>query len=498
MRPFNTTTELLPHQAAAVQKVLPVRVSGLFMDMGTGKTRTTIELARRRCARIDHVLWICPVTLKQTIRQEILKHTDCAPEDIYIFGDRTESHTIPQDRLWYIVGVESFSSSDRVTLAANAIITENTFVVMDESSYIKGHLAIRTRRVTALAERAKYRTILTGTPLSQGIVDLFSQMYFLSPKILGYKSFYSFEANHLEYHPDHPGLVVKAHNVPYLAEKVKPYVYQCTKEECLSIPGKIYKSRWLCLSVEQEEAYGIAKADFEHDLEELKARYATYDELPESFWRKASMLVFRLFTALQTIVCGFQNKRDKNGNIHLYEYENSRVEMLLDIIASIPAPEKVIIWAKYLRSIKEISAALREEYGSQAVAEYYGDLSDKQREAEKERFRKSARFLVATQSCGGHGLNLQFCHWQIFYANGFKYSERLQAEDRCHRHGQTRKVTYIDIFASDTIDERIDEALTRKSGLLESFRQEVKRIKDDTQISQRDKYDKLKDWVKRL
>ena len=146
------------------------------------------------------------------------------------------------------------------------------------------------------------------------------------------------------------------------------------------------------------------------------------------------------------------------------------------------------------------SEALCEEYGKEKVCLYHGGLNAKQRDAELDRFeaKGGARFLVATQSCGGHGLNLQFGRWQIFFANGFKYSERLQAEDRCHRHGQRRHVTYIDLCASDTIDEKIDDALAKKGSLLDAFRREVKRIKDDKDTDKADKVTKLKEMVRTL
>jgi len=111
-------------------------------------------------------------------------------------------------------------------------------VICDESSYIKGHSAIRTNRITYISSRAKYRLALTGTPISQGVEDLFAQMRFLSPKILGYRSFYSFAANHLEYSDKYPGMVVRAHNLEYIAAKIQPYVYQVTKEECLDPAGQ--------------------------------------------------------------------------------------------------------------------------------------------------------------------------------------------------------------------------------------------------------------------
>jgi SNF2 family DNA or RNA helicase len=86
--------------------------------------------------------------------------------------------------------------------------------------------------------------------------------------------------------------------------------------------------------------------------------------------------------------------------------------------------------------------------------------------------------LVATQSSGGHGLTLNEAKHHIFYSNGFKYSERSQAEDRSYRIGQTKPVTYIDIVCSGSIDDRIDEALGRKANALHVFRQKIEQIKD--------------------
>ncbi len=464
MKAFATKTELLPHQRDAVEKVRATRVSALFMDMGTGKSRTAIELVRLRARKIDRVVWACPVSLKATIRGEILKHTDCRDEDIFIFDGKVTDATVPMNRMWYIVGIESLSASDRVTVTLNAVISTQTYVIVDESSYIKGPTSNRTRRITALAERALYRTILTGTPLSQGVVDLYAQMTFLSPKILGYRSFYSFARNHLEYHPDYPGLIVRSHNVPYLAAKIKPYVYQCTKDECLTLPGKLYEQYCTDLSDAQEREYEAAKDRF---LELLTKAEACGEDV-------SRLAIFSLFTELQTICCGFVRRDGVETAL-----DNPRLTTLLTALRNVPEDEKVIVWGKYVFAVEQIAAALRREFGADAVALYYGALPPAKRNEELERFRGDARFLVATQSCGGHGLNLQFCRYQVFYANGFKYSERLQAEDRCHRHGQTRRVTYVDLHACDTIDTRIEEALSRKGDALQSFREEIERVKKD-------------------
>lgn len=460
---MNTTSNLMPHQHAAVAKVLPSRVGALFMEMGTGKSLTAINLAIIRQDKLDCVVWFCPVSLKETVRHEILKHTDCGPADIHVFGDKTNERTIPACR-WYVVGIESMSASARVVVTVNKLITERSMVIVDESSYIKGHTARRTLRITHIAQRARYRLILTGTPISQGVVDLFSQMRFLSPKILGYQSFYSFARNHLEYHEKFKGMIVQSHNTEYLAAKIRPYVYQVTKDECLDLPNKLYERRYCGMSHRQRDAYE-------------RAKFELLEQCEEDDW--SGIVIFRLFTALQQIVNGFWNRRDPVTKVmELEEFSHERLDVLMDIVTSIPASEKVIIWAKYLYDIHGITTALEEQFGPGCVAPYHGRLNEKQRDASVQRFRGSARFFLATPSCGGHGLTLNEAHYVIFYNNGFKYSERIQAEDRNHRIGQDHKVVYIDIICNRSIDGRIMTALDCKGDVVEEFKREVEKVKN--------------------
>lgn len=457
---MNLRTNLFEHQILAVDKLLPARVGALFMDMGTGKTRTAIELVYRRRARIDRVVWFCPVSLKETICHEIAKHTDAGPADICVFDDRTNQRNLPTGAFWYIIGLESISGSDRVTLAARSLITDKTMVIVDESSYIKGHQARRTRRITAMSEPARYRLLLTGTPLSQGVVDLYAQMRFLSPAILGYGSFYSFAANHLEYSDKFPGKIVAAHNTGHLAAKIQPYVYQVTKDECLTLPWKFYDTRYFKLTDEQAEAYWLAKETFLPLLEEAKDSLQPY-------------VLFQLFTALQEIVSGFwRYKRTLN------EYPHHRIEMLLDVLALMPADAKVIIWCKFQYSLQKIVDALNSNFGAQSVAQHHGGMKECERSAALEYFRQVGRFLVATQATGGHGLTLTEAHHAVFYENGFKYAERIQAEDRIHRIGQGKQCTYVDLVTADTIDTRIQEALSKKANVVESFRRQVQIVRE--------------------
>lgn len=448
---------LMSHQVEAVAKLLPSRVGGLFMEMGTGKSRTAIELARLRQEKIDRIIWFCPVSLKTTIRHEIFKHTTCRPDQIYCFDQETTENSVPLDRQWYVVGIESMSSSARALHSVISLIDDRTMIIVDESTYIKGHRAKRTERITRISEQARYRLILTGTPITQGVVDLYAQMRFLSPKIFGYKSFYSFAANHLKYSACNRGQIVRSLDVDWLTERIRPYVYQVTKEECLTLPKKLY-SPWYCeLTKEQLSAYQAAKDDFFTDL-------LLYDD---DRWDGLSngIAVFRLFSRLQAIACGLFGG---------HELPQNRIDLLEDIITT-RTDSHIVIWTKYLASIRQIEERLKAN--RRPVYRFDGSLTEKQRDKSIEDWQTKGGVLVATQSLGGHGLDLTAASTVFFYSSGFKYSEHLQAEDRCHRIGQERPVTYVRIWADCGIEDRIRLALEKKKNVLEMFRKEVDKVK---------------------
>jgi SNF2 family DNA or RNA helicase len=466
---WKAKTVLLHHQSEATAKLLPSRIGALFMEMGTGKSRTAIELARirQKKGKIDCVIWFCPVSLKRHIRREILKHTNCALDDIYLFDNKTVESTIPMDCRWYIIGIESMSSSTRALYSAVQIIGERSMVIVDESSYIKGHHSMRTQRITRICEIAKYRLLLTGTPITQGVVDLYAQMRFLSWKILGYKSFYTFAANHLVYSDRYPGMIVRSLNVNWLAERIKPYVYQVTKDECLNLPPKQYCQLYCQLTDDQQEAYQKAKDDFCNDLLDCDDDYTS-----------TSLAIFRLFIRLQGIVCGF------SGGVAL---NHNRIDLLREGLAAHPDTHTVI-WTKYRRSVDQIAEGL-EHLGN--VYKYDGRLNETVRDNVLDKWKAEGGFLVATQSLGGHGLDFTESATVFFYSCGFKFSEHIQAEDRNHRIGQTRPVTYVELWANCGIEDRIYNALRLKESVLDKFRSEVDKVKTT-------KKERLRELVKSL
>jgi len=436
------------------------------MRMGTGKTRTAIEMVAQRTNReqLTRVVWFCPVSVKATTRHELHKHTDISPASLCVFDERTNLSNLPQ-ALIYVVGIESMSSSTRVVLAVNELINETTMVIVDESTYIKGHTALCTRRITQMSEIAKYRLIMTGMPISQGVVDLYSQMRFLHWKILGYPSFYRFKRNHLEYSKKYPDVIVRSLNLEQLAAKIEPYTFQITKEEAgLNLPPQLTDAMYFSMTKEQKHWYELAKDEILSSAEGRE--WDTY-------------IIFRLFTALQQISSGFWNRRLSAGKYKLIEFPHERLDTLAAAVQRVPDGEKMTIWCKYHHSVTAVIEMLTASYGRSSVAAYHGRLSEGKREAELNRFRtiEDVRFLCVTPGTGSHGLDFTVAAYGNFYENGFKYLERKQAEDRHHRYPQTQTVTYTDIICENSIDGRIQRALERKENVVAQFKRKLDQVK---------------------
>lgn len=445
----------MSHQRAAVEKLSRVKIGALYMDMGTGKTRTALELAVQRihAGKVDCILWLCPVSVKETIAAEVEKH---------LFGAVVEMVRPHKIRNWqadiYIAGIESLSGSHRLNVRLMELVSRRRcFLVCDESSLIKNYFADRTLSSWRLAEQCQYKLILNGTPLSNNERDLYSQWYFLDWRILGYSSFYTFAANHLEYDTDIPGRIIAAHDTDLLVRKMQPYLYQVRKDECLDLPPKTYSTYACYMTRKQREEYERAK-------DEIILSWNPNDT--------DTTAVYRMFTALQRVVSGLTYEGEPLFTLE----KNPRLRELARVIDEIPDDEKIIIWCKYTHEIQDIAGML------DGVSLFYGDIPQKRRQEELEKFRNENRFLVANKNCGAFGLNLQFCRYAIYYDNDFSWATRSQSEDRIHRAGQKNKVQYIDIICDNSIDVRIHKCLSKKDNLVSSFRKRIHDLRNKTDL----------------
>jgi SNF2 family DNA or RNA helicase len=449
-------TDLFPHQKPAVDKLKNSNVGALFMEMGTGKTRTALQLIQKRLetGEVTKVLWMCPCSVKENLRVDIARHTGS-----------------DQEGLIRIEGLESISGSGRLFLELHEYADSKTFLVIDESNMCKNPRALRSKRLEKIAEKCIFKLILNGTPMSKNEADIFEQFYLLDWRILGYRSYYSFAANHLVYREikDEWGKkrrtdqVVNVLDKDYLAERIAPFTYQVKKQECMDLPRKRHFTKTFSLTSSQYEHYDTVKYDLLADVDEFR-----------------SDTIYRLFTGLQLVTSGrritsLKLPMQSENFFDVYE-ENPRVRALREQILEI-GDEKIIVFCRYQSEIEEVSQMLDDE--GLSYAEFTGRLNQKKRQESLSRFRGDSQILIANKACGAYGLNLQFCRNIIFYDNDFDLATRLQAEDRVHRIGQDQEVRIYDIVAMSSIDQMVTENLTNKESMLKAFKAMVEKWKKE-------------------
>ena len=440
--------ELLPYQKIGVEKLSKYKVGALFMEQGTGKTITAIELCRLKieAKRIDKIIWLCPCSAKENIKEEIVKQA-------------------PREMLSYftICGIETLSTSVRANSYLYQLAQTNQCgLIIDESLLIKNNQALRTQNIIRIAKQAKYKLILNGTPTSRDERDLYSQFYALDWRILGYQTYWSFAANHIEYDKEIPDKVVAILNTDYIIKCIEPYTFKITKEECLTLPPKHYHTASFYLTKEQEEHYY-------HIADELFFQLNEYN--PET--------IYQFLSALQAIISGKKvviRKSKRQTRVHFetkpfFENieENPRLQRFLDVISEM----KTIVFCHYTDEVENIVEVLNAKYGEGFAVRFDGKIPNKKRQENRKLFRDSATVLVANPRCAGYSLNLQFCHRIIYYSNDWDLAPRLQSEDRVHRIGQEHDVDIVNLCALDTLDERIKKCLVRKENLLECLKHKI-------------------------
>ena len=348
-----------------------------------------------------------------------------------------------------MVNVEAFATAKVIRYLDAFIHRSNFLLAVDESTTIKNIKAKRTKAVLRIGESARYKRILTGSPITQSPMDLYSQCAFLDKDLLGFDSYWSFQGRYAIIRQTRMGnhsfqQVVGFRNLEELTDKLHRFAYRVTKEEALDLPEKIYTTRHVNLTSDQIKHYNSMKDSAVAFLE--GGDMVTAPEVMTRLLR------------LQQLLCGYLVTDDGET----VEIANHRIDAMLATIEEMDG--KVIIWSRFRHDIKKIKKALDKAYGSGTVVTYYGDTSQEDRDKAIDRFQndKETRFFVGNAQTAGRGLTLTAATNVIYYSNDFNLETRIQSEDRCHRIGQTSKVLYVDLVVPDSIDVHIVKVLQSK------------------------------------
>ena len=458
---YKFKTKPYAHQLTALEKSWNKETYAYFMEMGTGKTKVLIDNLAMLYdkGKVDGALIVAPKGVIGTwYKQEIPNHLPDHIENVSVMWQSliTKKQKDNLDCLFkleeklhiLIMNVEALSTSKGTEFAARFLNSHKTLMAIDESTTIKNSSAKRTKNILALSKYAKYRRIMTGSPVTKNPLDLYSQCEFLSPWLLNFQSFYAFRNRYAEMKTIHARgrsiqVVHRFQNIGELSDKLKGFSYRVLKEDCLDLPDKIYVKRNVALTSEQSKLYQQMKT---MALAILNGKQVT------------SVTVLTQLMRLHQITCGHFTADD--GSTQLVK--NNRITELMDVLEEVEG--KAIIWANYQHDISEIKKAIEKEYDEDYAVTYYGLTPQEERQDNIRKFQDDprCRFLIGTPSTGGYGITLTAANTVIYYSNGYDLEKRLQSEDRAHRIGQKKSVTYVDLIAEKTVDEKIVKALRKK------------------------------------
>ena len=462
MTEFVFKTEPYDHQREAFAASAERANFALLMDMGTGKTKVDID-SMGLCFEkgiIDFAIIVAPKGVIRNWVPEIAAHLPERIEREIVLWRPSLSKAHRKELMdlyentgkmkFLLMNIEAFSTKKGVDVAEFFVKKFKVFMTVDESTTIKNRQAKRTKAVCSVGRGATMRRILTGSPVTKSPMDLYSQMEFLSPDILGFKSYYAFQGRYAVVQRRSMGShsfnqILGFQRLEELTETLDEHSFRVRKEDCLDLPDKVYMRREVELTTEQSEAYVQMK----------NLALARLDSGDLATTQNVLTQIMRL----QQICLG--SLTDDDGTVH--PLKSNRQTALLDICDEIQG--KAIIWATWTQDIRSIAEALRDRFGVEAVATLHGETPDSDRQQIVETFQdrqSELRFIVGHPKTGGYGLTLTAANTVIYYSNSYDLELRLQSEDRAHRIGQENKVTYIDLISPKTIDEKIVDALRNK------------------------------------
>ena len=437
----------------------------LFMEMGTGKSKVLVDNIAMLYdkGKINAALIIAPKGVyRNWEKQEIPTHVpDHILYNIVTWSPATTKKQQKENQklfkhdeelVIFLMNIEAFSTKKGLDIAKRFLLAHSCLMAIDESTTIKSPTASRTKNVLKLRDYAKYRRILTGSPVTKSPLDLYTQCYFLDPLYLDFSSYYTFRNRYALMVDRNVGshsfkFITGYTRLDELNSKLDKFSYRVLKEDCLDLPNKIYMKRNVSLTPEQLKAYT-----------EMKKHAVTVLENSQTSAASALAQMVRL----HQITCGYLMTDDGKER----PLKNNRISELLNILEEIDG--KVIIWAIYRHDIKKINEILSERYGKEAVESFYGDTAESDRQDIVSRFqdrKDPLRFFIGNPRTGGYGLTLTASHTVVYYSNSYDLEIRLQSEDRAHRISQTEKVTYIDLLSEGTVDEFIVKNLRNKINL---------------------------------
>ena len=459
------------HQLEAWERSRNLAEFAYLMEMGTGKSKVLVDDAGDLFERglIDGLVVVAPKSVCRTwVNEQLPTHLpDRVAARVRLALWRPTPRRDDAEALErvlvsseghldvVVINIDAFSSKKGHKYVETFLKKHRGMLAIDESTTIKNRQAARTKALVKLGKLAKVRRILTGSPVTESPLDLWSQVEFLGSHLNSDMGFHSFRNRYAVMEKRYVAggasfdAVIGYQRLPELQERIKSFSHRVLVADCLDLPEKIYTKRLVELTKRQRVAY-----------EELREKAIL--TLSQTSVVTAPVVLTELLR-LRQLVCNYL--ADDTGVLHTVDPdEDPRLEALLDVLRE--SPGKTLVWATFVPVIRRLTDEINDAMGKDSAAAFYGDVSADKRQALVTRFQDPndpLRYLVMQPRTGGYGLTLVEGATAVYYDNDWSLEVRQQSEARIHRVGQTRVVRYVDLVAVDTVDEKILDALRGKS-----------------------------------
>ena len=422
-----------------------------LMDMGTGKTITTIALAGTlyHKHRITQMLVVCPKSIVDVWEQEFEKFAAFNYQLAVLDGNSAKK----ADTIRYMIGnglqviVVNYESCWR--LEAELARWHPDMIVCDESSKIKNPQAKCSKALHRLGKISSYNMILTGTPITNSPLDFFSQYKFLDEGIFG-GSFYSFRAYYAILGGFQNHQIVGYKHLAELVEKAHSIAYRIRIDEAVDLPEFVEEVRPVKLEQNAQKIYdGIEKDSY---AELMSGEITTRNVLTQ-------------LLRLSQITGGFV--RNDDGD-EAQQLSTAKLDALEDVIDScMEEGKKVIVFARFVPEIDAIARMLRKKNIGYSVVR--GGVKDRAEEVRRFQQDDGCRVFVGQIQAAGMGLTLTAASTMVFYSLDYNMANFDQAKARIHRVSQTQNCHYIYLCCRNTIDNKVLRSLRSKIDLAKAL-----------------------------
>lgn len=433
---------------------------GLLFEMGCGKTRTAIAIAGAayEMGAVQRVLVVAPTSVVSVWPKEIAEVADFKVTCRALLGTKQQRLRQLEDLEKFPfkamrVAVINYESTWRDDVFEELQKYDADLIICDESQRIKTHDAKQSKAMHALGDKARYKLILSGTPVQNNAIDIWSQYRFLDKTVFG-DNFYKFRNRYAIMGGFNRKQIVGYRDLDGLIKKEHSIAFRITKEEAIDLPEQTFITRRVELDKKTADLY-------------KQIKQSSYAELMNGDTITATTVLTKLLR-LQQLAGGFLVTDDSEKPVLV---NRSKLDALSDIVQDyvIDGKKKLVIFARFIPEVHEIQNTIAKLFAGTGMKQVaiYGAIKKEDRGPIIKQFQEDPKttIIVGQIDTLGVGVTLTAADTCVYYSKNFNYATYEQSLSRIHRIGQRNTCTYISLIAEKTVDENVETALAKKEDM---------------------------------